>query len=667
MSKTLIVCLFIVVAGIYAQPLQNMAYNPGGRVVTCGDPNSARPPEAFDPPCYARIFEDFKSKKRVILYSPHHPYQFSRILEADPDSTIVIDFAEGLRLNQDLGLNNMLVRARLVHGDASTPIQVINYAEIGKDETSQNSQKAFGFQTFEDVSDALINLYYTTKDIVARINVDDPKDKELYCFYEAQKATSPGLMPRACRVEPPEGDKAKLDKAVADAEASAADASDKRRALADKLRIAVLEQRLAAVDTSCPNCRQLIDERLKSIQQQDDDLAKAIKQADQDGQEAKKKRDHFNDEQREFTDRDNRLQKALQIYEPEARKLTELFLSGANRTVAAQIAHRVFWVDYASLIAIAKQIQDDFDKLKDPKVDAQSKIGIRQEILARIYDIINDLKEVSEELEKYGRFMKDPATKDELKKYCPATLTSPPPFTPIIDEKSKHAYGSVALECFKESERRKFTHEVERYLVAGTISLRENRAAPGDVITIEIEARGSEAENRGAIGKFEIRVKNFGWKVSETDSVMFIKRIAVNSADAARTPALKEVRFRPAPGFNLLANYYTRGSTGLEKKDAATYAPLTDEFYQMPKASTGHLIGRAISPGFGVNASLLSYDDKGPFQLGVGPIVTLFDNRISATYGWNLMVDKRRTYWGLGFSFLRVGKDVVGYFNKKGQ
>src|SRR5207248_8956544 len=114
--------------------------------------------------------------------------------------TIVIDFAEGLRLNHDLGLNNMIIRARLVHGDTTTPIQVINYAEIGKDQATQGSQKAFGFQTFEDVSDALINLHYTTKDIVARIK---PNDTKQTCFDTASKADTPGLMPDDCRVEPP--------------------------------------------------------------------------------------------------------------------------------------------------------------------------------------------------------------------------------------------------------------------------------------------------------------------------------------------------------------------------------------------------------------------------------------------------------------------------------
>lgn len=577
MTKKLPVCLFLLACGVYAQGQQtaidpkNPGYSPDVRAVTCGDP--AHPRESFEPPCYARIFEDFKSRKRVVLYSPHHPYQFSRILEADPDSTIVIDFAEGLRLNKDLGLNNMIVRARLVHGDTTTPIQVINYAEIGKDQATQGSQKAFGFQTFEDVSDAIINLYYTTKDIAARIQ----PDQKLHCFDEALKADSPGLMPKECRIDLAEGALAK--------------------------------------------------------------------------------------DQKEVTDRDARFAAALSLYEPEARKIIALFLSDANHTVAAQIAHRVFWVDYASLLAIAKQIQEGFDKLNDPKI-TDGKIAIRQQLLARIYNIINDLAEMKNEIDslaKVAQNSKDPKT--DLGGYCPATILSPPPFTPRLDPLNPQSYQSFALECFKESERRKYIHEVERYLVTGTISLRENRAAPGDVITIEIEARGTDADTRGAIGKFEIRVKNFGWKVAATDSLLFVERRFVTQKDEAQ--GIRKVRFRPVPGANLVANYYARGSSAWPDNDVQ-HAPLDKDRYQLSAAGPAHTFWRALSPGFGLNTSLLDFDDAdGRIQLGVGPIVTLFDNRVSITYGWNLMARERRQYWGVGFSFLQVGKDVVGFFNKK--
>ena len=634
----------------------NLAYNKTGRVVTCGDPGVANPSPAFEPPCYARVFEDFKSAKRVILYSPHHPYQFSRIMEADLDSTIVIDFSEGLRLNRDLALNNMILRARLVHGDTTTPIQVINYAEIGKDQATQGSQKAFGFQTFEDVSDAILNLFYTTKDIVERITPSKYK-----CFEAVSSADTAAEIRKKCRIEAPEGDLDSLQQAASDAAAVRSRLTAQKNALQDKLRIAVLEQRLAAEDKSCPNCRQLIDERLEAIKGQMADLDKAIDHAKTGIDAADSVLAKFKEDKKTFTDRDKLFSEALALHEPEVRSILALFLSDANRTVAAHIAHRVFEIDYQSVIAIAKQIQGDFDKLNDPKISAESKIAVRKELLERIYNIVIDLHELREELERVEDVAKNPETRGELKTYCPATLDSPPPFTPRLDPPFRRSAKSFALACVKESELRKFTHEVEPYLVTGTISLRENRAAPGDVITIEIEARGNESETRGAIGKFEIRVRQFGWKPAATDSILFVERRFVTQADQARM--IRKVRFRPAPGANLLVDYYARGSRPF--KDALD-PPLDDLRYRLPAAGAAHTLWRALSPGFGLNTSLLDFDDAdGRIQLGVGPIVTLFNNRVSVAYGWNIMARERRQYWGLGFSFIQAGKDVAGFFNKK--
>ncbi len=43
---------------------------------------------------------------------------------------------------------------------------------------------------------------------------------------------------------------------------------------------------------------------------------------------------------------------------------------------------------------------------------------------------------------------------------------------------------------------------------------------------------------------------------------------------------------------------------------------------------------------------------------------SLFNNRISATYGWNLMAGHRRQYWGLGFGFIRIAQDLGNFIRR---
>jgi hypothetical protein len=40
--------------------------------------------------------------------------------------------------------------------------------------------------------------------------------------------------------------------------------------------------------------------------------------------------------------------------------------------------------------------------------------------------------------------------------------------------------------------------------------------------------------------------------------------------------------------------------------------------------------------------------------VAVGPVLTLFDNAVQATLGWDLTAPKKQFYWGLGFSFISL-------------
>jgi len=37
----------------------------------------------------------------------------------------------------------------------------------------------------------------------------------------------------------------------------------------------------------------------------------------------------------------------------------------------------------------------------------------------------------------------------------------------------------------------------------------------------------------------------------------------------------------------------------------------------------------------------------------------LFSNAIQFTYGWNLSVGDKRSYWGIGFGFIEIGEEIA--------
>ena len=47
-------------------------------------------------------------------------------------------------------------------------------------------------------------------------------------------------------------------------------------------------------------------------------------------------------------------------------------------------------------------------------------------------------------------------------------------------------------------------------------------------------------------------------------------------------------------------------------------------------------------------------------DVAVGPVLTFFNGAVTWTYGWNLTVDEKRRYWGIGFSFVNLARRISG-------
>jgi hypothetical protein len=87
---------------------------------------------------------------------------------------------------------------------------------------------------------------------------------------------------------------------------------------------------------------------------------------------------------------------------------------------------------------------------------------------------------------------------------------------------------------------------------------------------------------------------------------------------------------------------------------------------------------RALGPGLGMNVTFMNYNDPSfnvatsqftntngtNVQVGAGIIGSLFDNKLQLSYGWNLNVERRRTYFAVGFGFIEIGKELAKYIPK---
>jgi hypothetical protein len=134
------------------------------------------------------------------------------------------------------------------------------------------------------------------------------------------------------------------------------------------------------------------------------------------------------------------------------------------------------------------------------------------------------------------------------------------------------------------------------------------------------------------------------------------------------------VRFAPFPGFTFGGTWFGRSG----KANVAKTAVSANESGLSSSAGVG-TAGRILQPTIGANVTFMSFGaarDFNPvtnqfsatngsnFEIGAGPLFGLFNNRLSVTFGWNLMQPAKRLYWGLGFGFVSIGKDLAGFLKK---
>ena len=122
-------------------------------------------PKTFSPAGYVRLFEDTGSR-RILIYDPTRNELSSSQIKVDGRSTIYIVVAKDL-INQSIPMNRLFMTATLARGNGqSVNLGVIGYSEVGKAAEGAESQKAVGLQTAADVRRMLMNMYFTTEDLI---------------------------------------------------------------------------------------------------------------------------------------------------------------------------------------------------------------------------------------------------------------------------------------------------------------------------------------------------------------------------------------------------------------------------------------------------------------------------------------------------------------------
>jgi len=365
-------------------------------------------------------------------------------------------------------------------------------------------------------------------------------------------------------------------------------------------------------------------------------------------------------------DRD-KAEAAFRWVKPEILAIADFLQERKNLNLVEIIGTEIFWIDRASMQAIAKQFEDNMNTAFNVESKKEVKEKAIDDMLRRTARVLMDLEEPMTEIRilacdiaKYRRLsnsMEIDSTKEMVTRL---EIVQEEMKEHNIDCKGKDKLAalaeSLAIQIYAQEMARRAFKKLEKLFAPGYVSLDVARAKDTDKLTIKVESRSSDVEGPGIPALFEVSVKRFGAKIHLGDTFMFVKRLGLTEEDknppdptpADTTdplpPGLKEVNFAPSPGFTLGVTWFQRGD------------------------SAGAKFLRALAPTFGVNVSFMNFDDPGfdlatgrftntkgtDVEVGAGPIMSLFNNKLHFTYGWNLTAERRRTYFGVGFSFLNI-------------
>jgi len=350
-----------------------------------------------------------------------------------------------------------------------------------------------------------------------------------------------------------------------------------------------------------------------------------------------------------------KMEKQLQIHEPEINSVLDFLLDDNHLALVEIIGTEVFSIDRNSLRSIAQDYKDDLKALIEiKKTDGTTNTDLVDNLLERTYQVRERLDVTTAGIrrlvcsENLSSMVKEVPEEDKDVQGMITELNAIKTEKIICDEDNPdykktenlvrlRQAKNLATRIYAQLWARRALDKLKNQLTTGYISLSNEKASDGAMVIIRVEARNMDGREAGIPALFEVAIKQYGAKVHLTDSLMFIKRKGINGMNPQKLDA---VNFAPAPGLNFGVTFFRRGQSPLDK------------------------LYRALAPSVGVNVSYLNFKDNpdeeegGDVQLGAGPMVGLFNNKIYLTYGWNFNVPDKRQYWGIGFSFIDTAKFI---------
>jgi hypothetical protein len=143
--------------------------------------------------------------------------------------------------------------------------------------------------------------------------------------------------------------------------------------------------------------------------------------------------------------------------------------------------------------------------------------------------------------------------------------------------------------------------------------------------------------------------QTFGFHFKPSDTLMFVKRLGIGSAQ--QKAGISDFNFGPAPGV-------AYGGTYLARKNAFLR-------FTQPGAAISVLFTSWNNPAFDISTGQFVPGTKsGDIQTALGGQLTLFANVIQVGYGANLQVDQKRAYFGVGVSFVNLTTKIAGLISK---
>jgi len=339
------------------------------------------------------------------------------------------------------------------------------------------------------------------------------------------------------------------------------------------------------------------------------------------------------------------------------KSMGDFFTDPRKRNVITLVANQVFHIDRQSLVDIAQQFSDDVALLESTNASDTAQRVAKRRLREETKRLYQDFRSHRIRVRYIGLHPEEDEGMPVDKKALTVALDQA---NRAQDQEQRDIYLLQAIDIARTAYASRLAADAVEVLktkfVPGYVSLDKAKAQDGDTLYVIVTAQNSEGVGTGAAVPFEISVKKYGAKLHLASSFMFIHRQGVSIADTLQpgnpgpdTPApIKRVNFAPSPGVSYGLTLFKRGQDPLSKAL------------------------RALAPTFGVNLSFMNFDDPsfdlstGKFtnttgtniQVGAGPVLSFFNNKVDVSYGWNLNASRKRAYFGLGFGFVEIAKEV---------